>query len=124
MAALHHDDPGDDVGQRCQLGAQQLYALPGAWSPSTNGVIRGKVVKFTPGVMGKNWLHVRDGSGDVLAETIGLLIGSGVLMALFLLVENRSKSALVPLTFFRNRTASGAKRRLNPIMSIRACCPT
>jgi hypothetical protein len=25
--------------------AQQLYALPGAWSPSTNGVIRGKVVK-------------------------------------------------------------------------------
>ena len=41
-------------------------------------------------------------------QTIGLLIGSGVLMALFLLVENRSKSALVPLTFFRNRTASGA----------------
>lgn len=25
--------------------AQQLYALPGAWSPSTNGVVRGKVVK-------------------------------------------------------------------------------
>jgi carboxypeptidase Q len=25
--------------------AQQLYALPGAWSPSTNGPIRGKVVK-------------------------------------------------------------------------------
>ena len=41
-------------------------------------------------------------------QTIGLLIGSGVLMALFLRVERRSKSALVPLTFFRNRTASGA----------------
>jgi hypothetical protein len=26
-------------------------------------VVRGKVVKFTPGVMGKNWLHLRDGSG-------------------------------------------------------------
>ncbi len=41
-------------------------------------------------------------------QTIGLLIGSGVLMALFLIVENRGKSPLMPLSFFRNRTASGA----------------
>ncbi len=27
-------------------------------------ILRGKVVKFTPGVMGKNWLHVQDGSGQ------------------------------------------------------------
>ncbi len=27
-------------------------------------VVRGRVVKFTPAVMGKNWLHVRDGTGD------------------------------------------------------------
>ena len=26
--------------------------------------IRGQVVKFTPNVMGKNWLHLRDGSGS------------------------------------------------------------
>jgi len=26
--------------------------------------VRGKVVKFTGGVMGKNWIHLRDGSGD------------------------------------------------------------
>jgi hypothetical protein len=26
--------------------------------------VRGKVVKFTPGVMGKNWVHIMDGSGD------------------------------------------------------------
>jgi hypothetical protein len=26
-------------------------------------VVRGKVVKFTPGVMKKNWIHLRDGSG-------------------------------------------------------------
>lgn len=26
-------------------------------------VVRGKVVKFLPSIMGKNWLHVRDGSG-------------------------------------------------------------
>jgi hypothetical protein len=27
-------------------------------------LVRGKVAKFTPGVMGKNWLHLRDGSGS------------------------------------------------------------
>jgi len=27
-------------------------------------VVRGKVVKFLPSIMGKNWLHVRDGSGS------------------------------------------------------------
>lgn len=26
--------------------------------------IRGKVVKYSPGVMGKNWMHLQDGSGD------------------------------------------------------------
>jgi hypothetical protein len=26
--------------------------------------VRGKVVKYTPGVMGKNWIHLRDGSGS------------------------------------------------------------
>ena len=26
--------------------------------------VRGKVVKFTPGVMGKNWVHLQDGSGN------------------------------------------------------------
>jgi hypothetical protein len=26
--------------------------------------VRGKVVKFTAGVMGRNWIHLRDGSGS------------------------------------------------------------
>jgi hypothetical protein len=26
--------------------------------------VRGKVVKFTPAIMGKNWIHVQDGTGD------------------------------------------------------------
>ena len=26
--------------------------------------MRGKVVKYTPEVMGKNWIHLRDGSGS------------------------------------------------------------
>ena len=42
-------------------------------------LVRGKVVKFNPEIMGKNWVHLRDGSGsatdgsnDVLVTTIGL----------------------------------------------------
>jgi hypothetical protein len=31
--------------------------------------IRGKVVKFLPGIMGRNWLHLRDGSGDPAKKT-------------------------------------------------------
>ncbi len=39
-------------------------------------VVRGKVVKSNPGIMGKNWLHVRDGSGaegtnDLTVSTTG-----------------------------------------------------
>jgi EmrB/QacA subfamily drug resistance transporter len=41
-------------------------------------------------------------------RTIGLLIGSGVLMAAFLAIERRSKSPLMPLNFFRHRTPTGS----------------
>lgn len=30
----------------------------------TTVVVRGKVVKANPDIMGKNWLHLRDGSGE------------------------------------------------------------
>jgi hypothetical protein len=40
--------------------------------------VRGKIVKYNPAIMGKNWLHLRDGSGaaadnsnDVLVTTSG-----------------------------------------------------
>ena len=26
-------------------------------------IVKGKVVKFSPGIMGKNWIHLQDGSG-------------------------------------------------------------
>jgi EmrB/QacA subfamily drug resistance transporter len=41
-------------------------------------------------------------------QTIGSLIGSAILMAAFLWIENRSRSPLVPLNFFRRRTPTGA----------------
>ncbi len=36
--------------------------------------VRGKVVKFNGGIMGRNWVHVQDGSGDPAAKTHDLLI--------------------------------------------------
>lgn len=37
-------------------------------------LVRAKVVKYNPGIMGKNWLHVRDGSGSEAAGSNDLLV--------------------------------------------------
>jgi len=37
-------------------------------------VVRGKIVKYTPGVMGKNWLHLQDGSGSAKDGTNDIVI--------------------------------------------------
>jgi hypothetical protein len=37
-------------------------------------VVSGKVVKYNPAIMGKNWLHLRDGSGDAAKETNDILV--------------------------------------------------
>ena len=39
-------------------------------------LVRGKVVKFTPNVMGKNWIHLRDGSGSANKNTNDILVTS------------------------------------------------
>ena len=39
-------------------------------------VVRGKVVKYNAGIMGKNWIHLRDGSGSVEKETNDILVTS------------------------------------------------
>lgn len=36
--------------------------------------VQGKVVKFSPKIMGKNWIHLQDGSGDPLNNTHDLVI--------------------------------------------------
>jgi EmrB/QacA subfamily drug resistance transporter len=41
-------------------------------------------------------------------QTLGALVGSALLMAAFLWIENRSRSPLVPLGFFRRRTPTAA----------------
>lgn len=39
-------------------------------------LVRGKVVKYNPGIMGKNWIHLRDGSGSAAEHTNDLLVTS------------------------------------------------
>lgn len=36
--------------------------------------VSGKVVKYNPAIMGKNWIHLRDGSGDAAKETNDILV--------------------------------------------------
>lgn len=36
--------------------------------------VRGKVVKITPGVLGKNWIHLRDGTGSRAAKDDDLTV--------------------------------------------------
>ena len=37
-------------------------------------VVRGKVVKYNSGIMGKNWVHLRDGSGSAADQTNDVLV--------------------------------------------------
>lgn len=39
-------------------------------------LVRGKIVKYSPGIMGKNWLHLRDGSGSAAGNTNDILVTS------------------------------------------------
>ena len=38
--------------------------------------VRGKVVKVSKGIMGKNWVHIQDGSGDQQKGTHNLVVTS------------------------------------------------
>jgi hypothetical protein len=39
-------------------------------------VVKGKVVKVSPGIMGKNWIHLQDGTGDAATGTNKLVTTS------------------------------------------------
>jgi len=41
-------------------------------------VVRGKIVKYNPGIMGKNWIHLRDGSGNAAENTHDILVTTTV----------------------------------------------
>lgn len=39
--------------------------------------VRGKVVKFNPNIMGRNWVHLQDGSGNPMHNTHDLVVTMG-----------------------------------------------
>ncbi len=41
-------------------------------------ILRGKVVKFSPQIMGKNWIHIQDGSGDEATGSNDLTVTTSV----------------------------------------------
>ncbi len=43
--------------------------------------VRGKVVKYTPQVLGKNWIHLQDGSGSAEAKNHDVTVTTGGLAA-------------------------------------------
>ncbi len=52
---------GEIFGDKANLGGKEV-------------VLRGKVVKVSSQIMGKNWLHIQDGSGDEAAGTHDLTV--------------------------------------------------
>lgn len=54
----------------------EVWAQKGALKGKTVSV-RGKVVKYNAGIMGKNWIHLQDGSGDAKAGTNDLAVTTG-----------------------------------------------
>jgi len=48
---------GDVYAKKAELGGKPVK-------------VRGKVVKFSPQIMGKNWIHIQDGTGDAGANDL------------------------------------------------------
>ena len=42
--------------------------------------VHGRVVKFTPGIMGTNWIHIQDGTPGDLAATTDTSVAKGDLV--------------------------------------------
>lgn len=53
--------------------------------------VRAKVVKFNPNIMGKNWVHLRDGSGSAKDETHDVLVTTKESVQLGSIVSARGK---------------------------------
>jgi hypothetical protein len=84
MGAMHAGmpqaaDPGDvKVAKATGPNARTVAEIVGAKAELKGKpvLVRGKVVKFTPDVMGKNWIHLRDGTGDAAKGTNDILVTS------------------------------------------------
>ena len=72
-------DVGDvKVAKASGADARTVAEIVGKRSELKNKpvVVRAKVVKFTPAILGKNWIHVRDGTGTEADGTNDVLVTS------------------------------------------------
>ncbi len=53
-------------------------------------VVRGKVVKFSSGIMGKNWLHVQDGTGEAGRNDLTVTTDAAAQVGDLVLVRGRA----------------------------------
>ena len=53
----------------------ELYAEMGDFSGKTVA-LRGQVVKYSPGILGRNWIHLQDGTGDAASGTNDITVTS------------------------------------------------
>jgi hypothetical protein len=58
----------------------EIYAQKSALKDKTV-VLHGKVVKFLPQIMGKNWIHVRDGSGSAAGKNDDMTVTTSATVA-------------------------------------------
>ena len=70
-----------DVGQVEKAAGADARTVAETWEQGAGlsgktVTVRGKVVKYNPGVMAKNWIHLQDGSGDVTKGTNDLTVTS------------------------------------------------
>jgi hypothetical protein len=52
-------------------------------------IVRGKVVKYNSGVMGKNWLHIRDGSGTAASNDLTVTTDTPAAVGATVLVKGK-----------------------------------
>ena len=51
--------------------------------------VRGRVVKFTPSVMGKNWIHIKDGTGSAGTDDLAVTTSSSAKVGDMVLVRGK-----------------------------------
>jgi hypothetical protein len=82
---LTQGDPGVDVSgvEKAEGGytVAEVYGLDAAHAGS-RVIVRGKVVKVLTGILGHNWLHLQDGSGDQAAGTHDLTVTTNALASI------------------------------------------
>lgn len=78
-SALPVPDASDaKVSKAVGAGARTVAEVlaKGAELKDKTVLIHGKIVKYTPDVMGKNWIHLRDGSGNAADKTNDIVVTS------------------------------------------------